>query len=239
MANLVIDNLHVSRGGAEIVHGVHFAIGAGEVHVVLGKNGSGKTSLMNAIMGHPAFVATDGSVLLNDEGITALPPHEKARRGLFLSLQQPPEVPGVPLEDLLRTAKTALTGERPKTAAFAVSLSESIAKLRLDPRFAERAVNVGASGGEKKRAEMVQMLTLSPKFAILDEPDSGLDADALRYVADAIGELRKQGTGFLIVSHYQQFIEMLQPDAIHVMRDGMVVQSGDATLLTDGIAKLL
>lgn len=239
MANLVIHDLHVTRGAAEIVHGVSFTVAAGEVHVVLGKNGSGKTSLLNAVMGHPAFVTASGSVSIDDEDITALAPHEKARRGLFLSLQQPPEVPGVSLEEFVRTAKTALTGERPKTVAFAASLSESIAKLRLDPHFAERAVHVGASGGEKKRAEMVQMLALAPKFALLDEPDSGLDADALRYVADAISELRQQGTGFLIVTHYQQFIDLLQPDAVHVMREGNIMQSGDVTMLSDGIAKLL
>ena len=239
MAKFVIDNLRVSRGDTEIVHGVSLAIAAGEVHVVLGKNGSGKTSMVNAIMGHPAFVVTSGSVFIDGEDVTALPPHEKARRGLFLSLQQPPEVPGVPLDDLLRTAKTALAGERQKTAAFTVSLAENIAKLRLDPRFAERAVNVGASGGEKKRTEMVQMLTLTPKVAILDEPDSGLDQGALKYVADAILSLRKQGTSFLIVSHYQQFIDLLQPDAIHVMREGKIVQSGGIEILADGIAKLL
>lgn len=239
MTKLVIENLHVNRNSTEIVHGVSFSIGAGEVHVVLGKNGSGKTSLVNATMGHPVFAVTNGSVRIDDEDVTNMAPHEKARRGLFLSPQQPPEVPGVPLEDLLRTAKTALTGERPKTAAFSAVLSENIAKLRLDPRFAERAVNVGASGGEKKRTEMVQMLALTPKFAILDEPDSGLDADALWYVADAIAELRKQGAGFLIVTHYQQFIDLLMPDAIHVMRDGRVVQSGGMDLLVGGIAGIL
>lgn len=236
---LELNNIHVSRGDAEIVHGVSLAIGAGEVHVVLGKNGSGKTSLLNAIMGHPAFVIASGSVSLDAADITNLPTHEKARHGLFLSLQQPPEVPGVPLEEFLRTAKTALTGEQPKTIAFAGAVSENIAKLRLDSKFAERSVNVGASGGEKKRAEMVQLLTLAPKYALLDEPDSGLDADALQYVADAITSLRQKGTGFLIVSHYAAFIDLLQPTAIHVMRDGKIVQSGGVEMLSEGIAKLL
>ena len=145
----------------------------------------------------------------------------------------------MPLEEFLRTAKTALTGEQPKTIAFAGAVSENIAKLRLDSKFAERSVNVGASGGEKKRAEMVQMLTLAPKYALLDEPDSGLDADALHYVADAISSLRNTGTGFLVVSHYAAFIELLQPTAIHVMRDGRIVQSGTVDILKDGIAKLL
>ena len=236
---LELNNIHVSRGDAEIVHGVSLTVGAGEVHVVLGKNGSGKTSLLNAVMGHPAFVVASGSIMLDDADITNLPTHEKARAGLFLSLQQPPEVPGVPLEEFLRTAKTALTGEQPRTIAFSGAVSENIAKLRLDSKFAERSVNVGASGGEKKRAEMVQLLTITPKYALLDEPDSGLDADALQYVADAITSLRKTGTGFLIVSHYAAFIELLQPTAIHVMRDGRIVQSGTVDILKDGIAKLL
>ncbi|MEK7459431.1 MAG: Fe-S cluster assembly ATPase SufC [Patescibacteria group bacterium] len=246
---LELNNIHVSRGDAEIVHGVSLTIGAGEVHVILGKNGSGKTSLLNAVMGHPAFLVTlplpkgesegAATVILDGTDITTVPTHEKARAGLFLSLQQPPEVPGVPLEEFLRTAKTALTGEQPKTIAFAGAVSENIAKLRLDSKFAERSVNVGASGGEKKRAEMVQMLTLAPKYALLDEPDSGLDADALHYVADAISSLRNTGTGFLVVSHYAAFIELLQPTAIHVMRDGRIVQSGTVDILKDGIAKLL
>lgn len=239
MTDFVIHNLHVSRGGAEIVHGVSFSIGLGEVHVVLGRNGSGKTSIVNAVMGHPAFAITGGSIRMNGEDVTSLPPHEKARRGMFLSLQQPPEVPGVSLEEFLRTAVTATTGEHPKTVAFAATLAEQLARLRLDSHFSERAVHVGASGGEKKRGEMVQMLALAPKFALLDEPDSGLDADALRYVADAIALLRAQGTGFLVISHYAQFIDMLKPDAIHVMREGRIAQSGPLELLTAGIAKLL
>lgn len=246
---LELNDIHVSRGGAAIVHGVRLVVGSGEVHVVLGRNGSGKTSLVNAVMGHPAFQATlplteggsegEGSVILDGTDITNMPTHEKARHGLFLSLQQPPEVPGVPLEDFLRTAKAALTGVQPKTVAFAVEVAAHIAELRLDTKFAERSVNVGASGGEKKRAEMVQLLTLAPKYAILDEPDSGLDADALRYVADAVFALRKQGTGFLIVSHYEKFIELLQPTGIHVMRDGKIVQSGTADIIAGGISKLL
>ncbi len=236
---LELNNIHVSRGNAEIVHGVSLTIGAGEVHVILGKNGSGKTSLVNAVMGHAAYRVDGGWVMVDGVDVTNLPTHEKARAGLFLSLQQPPEVPGVSLEDFLRTAKSALTGEQPKTMAFAGAVSENIAKLRLDAKFAERSVNVGASGGEKKRAEMVQMLTLAPKYALLDEPDSGLDADALKYVADAILSLRQQGTGFLIVSHYAAFIDLLQPTAIHVMRDGRIVQSGTSDILNDGIAKLL
>lgn len=239
MANFVIDNFRVSRAGVEIVHGVSLAIGAGEVHVLVGRNGSGKTSLVNAVMGHPAYTTLGGVIMMDGDDIRTLPPNERARRGLFLSLQQPPEVAGVALNDFLRTAVAATTGEQPKAVAFAASLSEQLAQLRLDPKFAERAVNVGASGGEKKRAEMVQMLALAPKIALLDEPDSGLDADALQYVANAISTLRKEGAGFLIVTHYSQFIELIHPDAIYVMRDGNIVRKGTLAMLSCGIAQLL
>ncbi len=236
--SLDFSSLHISRT-AEIVHGVSLTIGAGELHVLLGRNGSGKTTLLNAVMGHPAYTVEKGSVTIDGEDVTLLPAFERARRGLFLSLQQPPEIPGVGLADFLRSATTAIRGEHPKTVAFASALGANLAQLRLDPHFAERSVNVGASGGEKKRGEMVQMLTLAPKFALLDEPDSGLDADALHYVAEAIALLRTQGAGFLIVTHYQAFIELLKPDAIHVMRNGVIAQSGGLEILANGLAAVL
>lgn len=220
MNELVVENVSVAREGSTIVSGIGLRIAPGEVHILVGKNGAGKSTLLNALMGHPSFATTEGSVKLDGQDITHAAPHERAKRGLFLSLQQPPEIPGVPLKDFLSTAVTAVSGERPKDVDFDTSLAESLGLLRLDPKFATRSLNEGFSGGEKKRSEIVQMLMLRPKYALLDEPDSGLDAEAVTYMVEAIQKLRQAGTGFLIVTHYEHVIAQLQPTAVYTLENG-------------------
>lgn len=205
-----------------IIRGASFCIQPGEVHVLVGKNGAGKSTLLNASMGHPAYAVDSGQISLDGEDIAVLPTHERAKKGLFLSLQQPPEVPGVPVDDFLRTAMAAIRGARPNTAAFERELADALALLRLDPKFAKRALNEGFSGGEKKRSELLQMLMLKPKYALLDEPDSGLDQDAVGYMLTAIETLRSQGTGFLVVTHYEQVLEHLRPTTVHALAGGLL-----------------
>lgn len=224
MNEFLVENLAVAREGTTVVSGVNFRIAPGEVHVLVGKNGAGKSTLLSALMGHPSFVTTEGSVLLNGQDITSVATHERARNGLFLSLQQPPEIPGVPLKDFLTTAVSAVSGSRPKSTEFDKTLAESLGLLRLDPKFATRSLNEGFSGGEKKRSEIVQMLMLQPKYALLDEPDSGLDAEAVEYMLQAVATLRALGTGFLIVTHYDHVIARLSPTIVYRLENGKLQQ---------------
>lgn len=217
LMTLEIRQLHVAREGTPVVKGVTLSLAPGEVVVVRGKNGSGKSSLLNALMGHPKYFVK-GSVQLDGEELVTLPPHVRAQRGLFLALQQPPELSGVPLREFVRSAIAEVHGERP---ADDTALYTALGMLRLDPRFAERSVNEGFSGGEKKRSEIVQLLALRPKYALLDEPDSGLDPAALQYVADAIAALLPT-TGFLVVTHNATFIDLLAPDRTLTMADGIL-----------------
>ncbi len=210
------------RGESSVIIDADFIVRPGEVVVLQGKNGAGKSTLLNAIMGHPAYTASAGSVVLDDHNLTALPPHERAKRGLFLSLQHPPEVTGVPMKDFLRTAIAAVQGERPKQEEFDRVVAEASGLLRLDPKFGDRSLNEGFSGGEKKKSELLQMLVLRPKYALLDEPDSGLDRDAMGYAAEAIAALRAQDTGFLVVTHYDQFLQALRPDRVLTLEAGVV-----------------
>lgn len=227
---LVIDQVSVTVEGTLVVHAASLAIPAGEVHALMGPNGAGKSSLANAIMGHPKFVITSGRVLLDGEDITRLPPYEKARRGLFLSPQNPPAIAGVSIASFLRAAISALKGTAPSVRDLRPLLEEKARALHLDPTFLNRDLNAGLSGGEKKQAEALQLLTLEPTFALLDETDSGLDVDALRIVAESIQGFRTPERGILLITHYQRMLEFIRPDRVHVMAGGMIVAHGGPEL---------
>ena len=218
--SLIIKDLSVSRQQTSIIDRVSLTIAPGELHILSGLNGAGKSTLLNSLMANPLYEVTSGQIVLDDVDLTPLSTFERARAGLFLSLQTPPEVPGVPLEDFLRTSLEAIQGTRPHTIPFAKDLNDSLALLRLDPKFAKRSLNEGFSGGEKKRSEVLQLLMLKPKYALLDEPDSGLDPDAVGYLIEVIAKLRQQGTGILLVTHYAHIIEALNPNMIHELSSG-------------------
>ncbi|MEY4745337.1 MAG: hypothetical protein RL272_1282 [Candidatus Parcubacteria bacterium] len=228
--SLKIENLRVSREGKEIVKGVTLEIPAGEVHALMGPNGSGKSSLANALMGHPKYAVTAGSVLLDGEDILSLPPDGKAAKGLFLSMQHPPEVSGVSVSHFLRVVTTTARREPVSVADFRKMLKEKMAALRIDPAFMNRGLNEGFSGGEKKRMEILQLALLSPKYAILDETDSGLDVDALKIVTDGINAVRGSGMGVLLITHYARILKHLVPDKIHVLAEGRIAKSGGREL---------
>lgn len=230
-ASLEIRDLHVSAKGTEIVKGVSLSVKPGEIHALMGPNGSGKSTLASALMGHPAFAITSGSIVLDGVDLTSLTPDKRAKARLFLSMQYPPSVTGVPLSHFLRTARQAITGEKLSVPAFHALLKEKMAQLSMDPSFAMRSVNEGFSGGEKKRAEILQLLVLQPKYAVLDETDSGLDVDALKIVAQGIARAREeQKTGILLITHYTRILEVLTPDYVHVLSDGKIIQSGGPEL---------
>jgi Fe-S cluster assembly ATP-binding protein len=241
---LEIRDLHVSVEGKEIVKGVSLAVKKGEVHAIMGPNGSGKSTLAMALMGHPKYEVTQGEVLFKGRNILELEPEERAKLGLFLAFQYPLEISGVPLSRFLLQALKARQGEgdgegKPKLAfrEFRKLLKESLKKLRLDESFATRYLNEGFSGGEKKRAEILQMLVLRPEMAILDETDSGLDIDSVRIVAGAVNDLRGPDFGCLAITHYQRILNYLKPDYVHVMVDGIVVKSGGPGLAHELEAK--
>jgi Fe-S cluster assembly ATP-binding protein len=228
--SLIIKDLHISRAGKEIVKGVSFRIDKGQVHALMGPNGSGKSTLANALAGHPDCVITSGSIALDGRDLTAAPPHERARAGLFLSMQAAPEIAGVTLSNLLRTAFNAVKPEPLGVMEFAALLRARMEDLRIDPSFARRHIGVGFSGGEKKRAEVLQLSVLGPAYAVLDETDSGLDVDALKIVTDGLTRLRGPDLGILVISHNPAMLEALSPDAVHVIKDGRIVAEGGAEL---------
>lgn len=228
--SLELHNLHIHAKEKEIVRGVSLTIPAGEVHAIMGPNGSGKSTLANAVMGHPKYQITSGSVTLDGEDITELSVSEKAKKGLFLSMQYPPEIGGVTISNFLRTTTNALTGQTQNPIKFHQALLKKMAELQIDPSFASRYLNVGFSGGEKKRMEILQLALLQPKYAILDETDSGLDVDALRIVAEGINHYHRQDHGILLITHYNRILEYVIPDRIHIMVDGRIVLSGGKEL---------
>jgi Fe-S cluster assembly ATP-binding protein len=230
--HLKIENLHASVEGKEIVKGLNLEIRGGEIHAIMGPNGTGKSTLASALMGHPAYEVTNGSVTLDGEDVLEMAVDERARAGLFLAMQYPAEVSGVSNANFLRTALNARLGEGNEVPVlkFHRSLQDKMKALDMDPSFAERYLNEGFSGGEKKRNEILQMTMIKPRIAILDEIDSGLDIDALKVVSKAVNELRSPDTGFLIITHYQRLLQYIEPDFVHVMMQGRIVKSGDKKL---------
>jgi Fe-S cluster assembly ATP-binding protein len=235
MATLEIKDLHVSvtteDGAKEILSGVNLTVRAGETHAMMGPNGSGKSTLAYTIAGHPKYEVTSGEVLLDGEDVLSMTVDERARAGLFLAMQYPVEVPGVSMSNFLRTAATAVRGEAPKLRTWVKEVKEAMNALDIDPAFAERSVNEGFSGGEKKRHEILQLALLKPKIAILDETDSGLDVDALRVVAGGVNAYRAtDDTGVLLITHYTRVLRYITPDHVHVFAGGRIVESGGAEL---------
>jgi Fe-S cluster assembly ATP-binding protein len=214
-----------------ILAGVDLTVRAGETHAIMGPNGSGKSTLAYSIAGHPRYEVTSGTVTLDGEDVLAMTVDERARAGLFLAMQYPVEVPGVSVANFLRTAKTSIDGEAPKLRTWVGELRGAMERLNMDPAFAQRNVNEGFSGGEKKRHEIVQLELLKPKIAILDETDSGLDIDALRVVSGGIERVRGSGaTGLLLITHYTRILRYVKPDFVHVFVGGRIVEEGGAEL---------
>jgi Fe-S cluster assembly ATP-binding protein len=236
MSTLEIRDLHVdvaeaSGASREILRGVDLTVSSGQTHAIMGPNGSGKSTLAYAIAGHPKYLVTQGSVTLDGEDVLAMSVDARARAGLFLAMQYPVEVPGVSVSNFLRTAVTAVRGEAPKLRTFVKELRTAMDELSIDAAFAERNLNEGFSGGEKKRHEILQMQLLNPKIAVLDETDSGLDIDALRVVSEGINKFRAEsGHGVLLITHYTRILRYIQPDFVHVFVGGRIVKEGGAEL---------
>ena len=231
MSTLDIRDLSVNVDETEILRGVTLTVKAGETHALMGPNGSGKSTLAYAIAGHPKYTVTGGTVTLDGEDVLAMSVDERARAGLFLAMQYPVEVPGVSVSNFLRTSVTAIRGEAPKLRLWVKELKETMASLEMDPVFAERNVNEGFSGGEKKRHEILQMELLKPKVAVLDETDSGLDVDALRVVSQGVNRVAEQGdTGLLLITHYTRILRYIKPQFVHVMFDGRIAEEGGPEL---------
>ncbi|PRQ11907.1 Fe-S cluster assembly ATPase SufC [Corynebacterium sp. 13CS0277] len=238
MSTLEIKNLHAQvrpteEGAApkEILKGVNLTINSGETHAIMGPNGSGKSTLSYTIAGHPKYEVTEGEVLLDGVNLLDLDVDERARAGLFLAMQYPVEVPGVSMANFLRTAATAVRGEAPKLRDWVKEVREAQEELAIDKAFSERSVNEGFSGGEKKRHEVLQLGLLKPKFAVLDETDSGLDVDALRVVSEGINRYKeRENGGVLMITHYKRILNYVQPDFVHVFADGRIVESGGPEL---------
>ncbi len=235
MATLEIRDLHVSvtteQGDKEILRGVDLTVRQGETHAIMGPNGSGKSTLAYSIAGHPKYHVTGGSVTLDGEDVLAMSVDQRARAGLFLAMQYPVEVPGVTVSNFLRTAKTAIDGQAPKLRTWTKDVKAAMVNLRMDPAFANRNVNEGFSGGEKKRHEILQMELLNPKIAILDETDSGLDVDALKVVSEGVNRVREGGqVGVLLITHYTRILRYIKPDFVHVFVDGRIAEEGGADL---------
>jgi Fe-S cluster assembly ATP-binding protein len=236
MSTLEIRDLHVSveteQGTKEILRGVDLTVRSGETHAIMGPNGSGKSTLAYSIAGHPKYTVTGGTVTLDGEDLLAMSVDQRARAGLFLAMQYPVEVPGVTVSNFLRTAKTAIDGQAPKLRTWVKDVRTAMEQLRIDPAFAERNVNEGFSGGEKKRHEILQLELLKPKIAVLDETDSGLDVDALKVVSEGVNRAAAAGgdLGVLLITHYTRILRYIRPDFVHVFVDGRIVEEGGPEL---------
>jgi Fe-S cluster assembly ATP-binding protein len=228
--SLEIQNLHVRTEDKEILKGVNLKVSKGETHALMGPNGSGKSTLANTIMGNPNYEVTEGRILLNGEDVTEADPDERARAGVFMAFQYPATIPGVSVANFLRTAVNARREEPIKVKEFGSQLRANMDLLRIDPDFTRRYLNEGFSGGEKKRAEILQLAMLKPEFAVLDETDSGLDIDALRIVSDGVNALRGPEMGTLIITHYTRILEYVTPDFVHIMLNGRIVREGGSEL---------
>jgi Fe-S cluster assembly ATP-binding protein len=229
---LEISDLHVSAEDGAILRGVDLTVGAGEVHALMGPNGSGKSTLANTLLGHPGYEVTEGAIIFKGQDITEAEPHERAKAGLFLAFQYPVAIPGVSVANFLRMAINAKREEPIQVKEFRTELQHAIDLLDVDRSFTSRHLNDGFSGGEKKRAEILQMAMLKPDVAILDETDSGLDIDALRTVAEGVDRLHsEQGLGALIITHYQRILHYIKPQFVHIMLDGRIVLEGGVELV--------
>jgi Fe-S cluster assembly ATP-binding protein len=236
-AVLRIEDLSVSVEGKPILNGLSLEVPLGEVHAIMGPNGSGKSTLANTLMGHPRYEVTSGHIYFKDEEITRLTPDQRAQRGLFLAMQYPTAIPGVTMVNFLRTALKAVRGKDVPIREFRTLLQETMALLKVDEQFARRYVNDGFSGGEKKRAEVLQMGILRPTLAVMDETDSGLDIDALRTVAEGINAIKGPEMGILLITHYQRMLNYVTPDHVHVLYKGRMVRSGGSELAAELEAK--
>ena len=229
--SLEIQNLHVQiETGEEILHGVDLRVAKGETHALMGPNGSGKSTLANTIMGNPSYEITEGKILLNGEDLTEAAPDERARAGIFMAFQYPATIPGVSVANFLRMAVNAGREEAIKVKEFGQLLRTNMEMLKIDPGVTKRYLNEGFSGGEKKRAEILQLAMLQPEIAILDETDSGLDVDALRIVSEGVNQLRGPDLGALIITHYTRILSYIRPEFVHIMLDGRIVREGGAEL---------
>jgi Fe-S cluster assembly ATP-binding protein len=241
MSQLEIKDLHISIGDKPIVKGLNLTIKQGEVHAIMGPNGTGKSTLAKAIAGHPDYTITSGDVLLDGASVLEMEPDERARAGLFLAFQYPSEIPGVSIANFLRAAVQArmAEGEELDATGYYKRLYSKMDLLKIDRKFTARSVNEGFSGGEKKRCEILQMAMLEPKIALMDETDSGLDIDALRIVAEGVNAQRASASapGILLITHYQRLLDYIVPDFVHVMHDGRIVKTGDKSLALELEAK--
>jgi Fe-S cluster assembly ATP-binding protein len=239
MSVIEIKDLHVAIGDKPIVKGLSLTIKQGEVHAIMGPNGTGKSTFSKAIAGHPDYTITQGDVLIDGQSILALEPDERARAGIFLAFQYPCDIPGVSIANFIRAAMQARLkdGEELDATGYYKQLYAQMDSLKIDRKFTSRAVNDGFSGGEKKRCEILQMAMLKPRFAFMDETDSGLDIDALRIVSEGIEHMRGPDLGILLITHYQRLLNHIVPDFVHVMYDGRIVKSGDKSLALELEAK--
>jgi len=237
MSDLVIEDLHVEVDGNEILKGVNLTVKKGEVVALMGPNGSGKSTLAYAIAGHPSYIITKGKITFKGEDITKLKPDKRARLGLFLSFQYPQEISGVSVANFLRTAVNANRSEKMPVKEFMKFLKESMRLLKMDESFVKRYLNEGFSGGEKKRAEILQLAMLKPSLAMLDETDSGLDITSMKIVAEGIKKVKTDEMGILLITHYQRFLNYITPDRVLIMDKGKIVKEGDHTLVEELEAK--
>ena len=230
--SLIIKNLHAAIDGNPILKGLSLEIPAGEVHAIMGPNGSGKSTLSKVVAGHDDYEVTEGSVTMDGENLLELEIDERSRAGLFLAFQYPAEVPGVTMANFIRAALQARLpeGEELDAVSYYKNLYEKMDQLGIDRQFTSRFVNEGFSGGEKKRNEVLQMMMLEPSYCLMDETDSGLDIDALKVVADGVNSMRSPDRGFLVITHYQRLLDYIEPDHVHVLADGKIIQSGDKSL---------
>ncbi|CAM2853704.1 Fe-S cluster assembly ATPase SufC [Hathewaya histolytica] len=227
---LEVKDLYTNIEGKEILKGLNLTINKGEIHVIMGPNGAGKSTLANTLMGHPKYNIESGEILLEGEDIKELKADERAKKGLFLSFQYPEEVPGITVENFLRTAKSAKTGKFIRVMQFKKELNEKMKLLKIKEEYAERYLNLGFSGGEKKKNEILQMSILEPKLAMLDETDSGLDVDAIRDVSEGVRLFAKEDNSILIITHHNKILEYLKPDFVHILVNGKIVKTGDYSL---------
>lgn len=230
---LRVEGLHVAVEGKEILKGLDLVINKGETHVIMGSNGAGKSTLFNAVMGNPKYVVTAGHIYLEEKEITHEPVNERAKAGIFMAFQNPISVQGISVENFIRNAKSTVSGETQRIMPFRKKLHKQMDALKMDRSYADRYVNDGFSGGERKKNEILQMTMLEPKLTMLDEIDSGLDVDAVRIVSEAVNEYHNEDNSLLIITHHSEILQKLHPDVVHVLIAGKIVKSGDASLIRE------